>query len=155
MLKEFPVTRLEFYIPRWMEILPADHWLKAAAIQKARELLNRIVRMKDAAPALAEVSDAAIRGMKLRAADLSDGTVSADVEVDDGHYYQILSDCAGLPIEGEYQLIRTLRSLAEMKREYEKVNSAVSQARMRGYGVVTPERSEIVLDEPQLVRHGQ
>ena len=153
-LKEFPVTRLEFYIPRWMEILPADHWLKAAAIQKARELLNRIVRMKDAAPALAEVSDTAIRGMKLRAADLSDGTVSADVEVDDGHYYQILSDCAGLPIEGEYQLIRTLRSLAEMKREYEKVNSAVSQARMRGYGVVTPERSEIVLDEPQLVRHG-
>ena len=26
--------------------------------------------------------------------------------------------------------------------------------RLRGYGVVTPEKSEIILDEPQVIRHG-
>ena len=27
-LKEFPVTQLNFSIPKWLEILPSDHWLK-------------------------------------------------------------------------------------------------------------------------------
>ena len=41
-----------------------------------------------------------------------------------------------------------------MQKEYQKVKNALSQVRMKGYGVVTPERSEIVLDEPQIIRHG-
>ena len=27
-LKEFPVTEMDFHIPKWLEILPASHWLK-------------------------------------------------------------------------------------------------------------------------------
>ncbi len=50
--------------------------------------------------------------------------------------------------------MQQLRSLARMKQEYEKVQNAMSQVRLRGYGVVTPEKSEIVLDEPQVIRHG-
>ena len=34
------------------------------------------------------------------------------------------------------------------------MQNAISQARLKGYGVVTPERSEIMLDEPQVIRHG-
>ena len=41
-LKEFPVTELRFHIPRWMEILPEDHPLKAAAIESAREILKEV-----------------------------------------------------------------------------------------------------------------
>ena len=41
-----------------------------------------------------------------------------------------------------------------MKQEYEKVQNAMTQVRLRGYGVVTPEKSEIILDEPQVIRHG-
>ena len=58
------------------------------------------------------------------------------------------------PVEGEYQLLKTLKELAAMQKEYQKVKNALSQVRMKGYGVVTPERSEIVLDEPQIIRHG-
>ena len=50
--------------------------------------------------------------------------------------------------------MQTLSSLAKMKQEYEKVQNAISQVRLRGYGVVTPERSEIMLDEPQVIKHG-
>ena len=57
-------------------------------------------------------------------------------------------------MEGEYQLLKTLKELAAMQKEYQKVKNALSQVRMKGYGVVTPERSEIVLDEPQIIRHG-
>ena len=50
--------------------------------------------------------------------------------------------------------MQTLSSLAKMKEEYEKVQNAIAQVRLKGYGVVTPERSEIVLDEPQVIKHG-
>ncbi|HBE87391.1 MAG TPA: stage IV sporulation protein A, partial [Lachnoclostridium sp.] len=54
----------------------------------------------------------------------------------------------------EYQLMQTLSELAKMKKEYEKVNQAMSQVRFKGYGIVTPERSEIILDEPEVIKHG-
>ena len=50
--------------------------------------------------------------------------------------------------------MQTLYQLAAMKKEYEKFRNAIVQVRQKGYGVVTPERSEIVLDDPQVVRHG-
>ena len=80
--------------------------------------------------------------------------MGVQVDMDDSYYYQILSDYVGLPIEGEYQLMQTLSSLANMQKEYEKVQNALTQVRLKGYGVVTPERSEIVLDEPQVIKHG-
>lgn len=85
---------------------------------------------------------------------MADGRVGVQVDMDDSYYYQILSDYVGLPIEGEYQLMQTLSSLANMQKEYEKVQNALTQVRLKGYGVVTPERSEIVLDEPQVIKHG-
>lgn len=153
-LKEFPVTQMNFYIPKWLEILPGDHWLKAGVIQTVRFLLGQVTQMRDIPAALGNMVTDTIREMKIRRADMSNGTVSIDIDVDDSCYYQILSDYVGLPIAGEYQLMQTLSSLAKMKEEYEKVQNAISQVRLKGYGVVTPDRSEIILDEPQLIKHG-
>lgn len=153
-LKEFPVTEIDFKIPRWMEILPRDHWLKSKVIQSVKDMLKKIDHMRDVGIAAPSVPDEAVRRMKITEMQMADGSVQIEVEVDDSHYYQILSEFVGMPIEGEYQLMQTLKSLASMQQEYEKVNNAMCQVRMKGYGVVTPDRSEIVLDEPQLIRHG-
>ena len=45
---------------------------------------------------------------------MSDGSVAVDVNVDDSYYYQILSDYVGIPIEGEYQLMQLLSSMADV-----------------------------------------
>lgn len=153
-LNEFPVTEMDFYIPKWLEILPSTHWLKAQVIQTARDILKKVTQMKDVTSETLDVSNETIKGIKLRNMEMSDGSVSVDTLVDDSFYYQILSDYVGLPIEGEYQLMQTLSSLAKMQTEYEKVQNALSQVRLKGYGVVTPERSEILLDEPQVIKHG-
>lgn len=153
-LKEFPVTQMDFYIPKWLEILPSGHWLKASVIQTVKEVMGHVSHMKDITGQLLDVAADYINGMKVRRMEMSDGSVSVDVNVDDSFYYQILSDYVGIPIEGEYQLMQTLSNLASMRKEYEKVQNAMSQVRLRGYGVVTPERSEIILDEPQVIKHG-
>ena len=41
-----------------------------------------------------------------------------------------------------------------MKEEYEKVRNALVEVRQRGYGIVLPDKTEISLDEPELIRHG-
>jgi len=74
--------------------------------------------------------------------------------MDDNCYYQTLSDFTGMSIMDEYQLMQTLKNLGRMQGEYEKVLNALNQVRMKGYGVMTPVRSEIILDEPQLIKHG-
>lgn len=153
-LKEFPVTQMDFYIPKWLEILPSTHWLKASVIQAVKDVMGQVSHMKDITGQLLDVAADYIKGMKVARMEMADGSVSVDVNVDDSYYYQILSDYVGIPIEGEYQLMQTLSSLAQMQKEYEKVQNAMSQVRLRGYGVVTPERSEIMLDEPQVIKHG-
>ena len=153
-LMEFPITEMDFYIPKWLEILPAAHWLKSQVIQAARDMIKKVSRMKDVTASLFDGSSPNIQAVRVQTKNLADGTVSLAVEVDEGCYYQILSDYTGLPIEGKYQLMQTLSQLAKMKREYEKVNEAMSQVRLKGYGVVTPDRSEILLDEPEVIRHG-
>ena len=110
--------------------------------------------MKDVSEELEQQHTDTIRSMNIRNMQMADGRVGVQVDMDDSYYYQILSDYVGLPIEGEYQLMQTLSSLANMQKEYEKVQNALSQVRLKGYGVVTPERSEIVLDEPQVIKHG-
>lgn len=153
-LKEFPVTEMDFHIPKWLEILPSTHWLKAQTIQAAKDIVKRVSHMKDVTNEAIHVQTDALRGMKLRNMEMSDGSVGVDVEVDDSFYYQILSDYVGIPINGEYELMQTLSNLAKMRAEYEKVQNAMTQVRLKGYGVVTPERSEIMLDEPQVIKHG-
>ena len=116
--------------------------------------MAEVHHMKDVPSDFAGEESEVIRSMKVDHMNLSDGSVSVQVVLEDGYYYQTLSDFAGIPIEDEYQLMQKLRGLASMQNEYDKVLNAMNQVRMKGYGVVTPDRSEIVLDEPEVIRHG-
>jgi stage IV sporulation protein A len=153
-LKEFPVTEVDFEIPKWLEILPSSHWLKEQVIAAVRTMMGRVHQMKDIPSDWSQETPDAIESVKVGSMDLSNGKVQVTMTLDDGCYYQILSDYAGIPIADEYELMAKLKNLASMQNEYDKVLQAMNQVRMKGYGVVTPERNEIVLDEPEVVKHG-
>ena len=51
-------------------------------------------------------------------------------------------------------MIKRKSPLAKKKKEYEEVGEALAAVKQRGYGVVTPTKEEIVLEEPQIVKHG-
>jgi stage IV sporulation protein A len=61
---------------------------------------------------------------------------------------------SGVPIEGEYQLISMIRDLSTKKEEYDKVKDAIAQVNQKGYGVVMPSLSDITMEEPVLIQHG-
>lgn len=63
-------------------------------------------------------------------------------------------DKAKEELSDEYEFIKIMGELAKKKKEYEEVGEALAAVKQRGYGVVTPTKEEIVLEEPQIVKHG-
>jgi stage IV sporulation protein A len=82
------------------------------------------------------------------------GTVALRMEVPESYYYENISEMTGVPIEGEYQMITTIRELSEKRKEYEKVQDALLAVQQKGYGVVLPELSDISMEDPVLISHG-
>jgi len=153
-LSVFPITEINFYMPKWAEMLPTDHWLKSDLITSVRNIFEKISRVKDANASNFGCDSEYVKRFKLDNVDMKNGTVTVNVEFDDTYYYKILSDLIGVPITGEYQLISTLKELAAKKLEFEKVSQAIDQVRSKGYGVVSPLKEEITIEEPEVMKHG-
>lgn len=157
-LYEFPISRIEFYMPKWVEMLPGDNRMKIDMVATAKDLMKELNTVKDLRRNQSEgqvaVKSEYIRRCKLDNVNLSDGSVKLQLDVDNAFYYEMLSELVGDEINGEYQLISKLKELSAMKKEYAKVLQAVQAVRYKGYGVVRPERSEIHLAKPELIRHG-
>ena len=153
-LYEFPVTMVEFYMPKWVEMLPNTHPMKADIIEKVRQLMNRIDTVQDVMQEPPELSSEYVKRLKVDQINLADGCIRINLDVDESYYYEMLSELIGEEIASEYQLITKMQELSRMKKEYVKVLHAVESVRQRGYGVVTPERDEITLDKPEVIKHG-
>ena len=154
-LKEFPVQKLDFYIPKWMEILPDEHPLKMTAIEHARSILTNVDQMKDMKEEILRADgNSRVSDIVIRKTEMADGTVSVEILMDYDCYYEVISEYTGIPVKDEYVLFHTLAKLSDMQGEYEKVKHALSQVRAKGYGIVMPDKSEIVLSEPELIKHG-
>ncbi len=153
-LYEFPLTMIEFYMPKWVEMLPCDHKLKQDIIFHIKELMNSMNHIRDISGKEIKLESEYIRKCKLDGISMADGCVKVVLDVDDRYYYEMLSELVGENIESEYQLLATLREMAKMKKEYTKVLHAMEAVRYKGYGVVMPDREEIVLEKPELIRQG-
>lgn len=153
-LYEFPISAMEFYMPKWVEMLPADNRMKQDVIDKVRVLMKEYNTIRDAIMRPVTLESEYVRRCKADGIQLSDGVVRVLLDVDEAYYYQMLTELLGESIADEYQLISRLKEFSAMKQEYAKVLNAVNTVRMKGYGVVTPDREEIVLDKPELIKHG-
>lgn len=153
-LYEFPVHQLEFYIPKWVELLPASHYLKAEIIQQIREHMEQWKYIRDIRRENMQISSPYVKNITLDEINLSNGNVKVRMDINENYYYQVMSEMTGVRITSEYQLIHTLKELASMKNEYEKVQHAIESVRGCGYGVVVPEKNEISLEEPVVIKQG-
>lgn len=154
MLSVFPITQIDFFLPKWFEMLHIQHPIKQDFMKAAKDILKNLTMIKDVTRENLTTESQYVKKLKLDQISMKDGAVKVTVDFDDKYYYEILSNLVGVPIMGEYQLISTLRKLAEKKSEYEKVGNACDEVRYKGYGVVTPSLEEIAVEEPQVIKHG-
>lgn len=153
-LFEFPISEVEFYIPKWVEMLSREHKIKADLLLHIKDMMKGFSMIKDAVRGIERPDSIYIKEMKVDDVELDTGCVKVRIQVADNYYYEMLSELTGTSIEGEYELIRTMKEMAALRKEYESVKDAMESVKMKGYGVVSPRKEEIQLEEPVIIKQG-
>ena len=153
-LYEFPIVQMEFYIPKWVEMLSSEHYLKEELISCVQQMMGTMHYIKDVTKDRLEFESQYVKGLFLETLDLSSGKIKIRIDMDDGWYYAILSEMTGVDISDEYELIHMMQELSKMRGEYLKVKDAIESVQAKGYGVVTPDKTEIRLEEPIIIKQG-
>lgn len=155
LLCAFPLGELRVYLPGWAAALEEDSpiltGLHAALLERCAAITT-LAQAEEELGKLAQLEQ--IRSVRTESVELGTGTVHCRIGLPEGLYYDTLSRRAGTPIRSEAELIRLLTELTAAKQDYDRIRSALEAARETGWGVVLPERSEVELQKPELVKRG-
>ncbi|MDR3563893.1 MAG: stage IV sporulation protein A [Negativicutes bacterium] len=154
-LYEFPVKEVNITLPRWVEELETEHWLRQKFDGAVRDVVQYVRRLRDIDRAIDDLSGYDfVADVILHDMDLGSGVAVIEMTARSELLYQVLEELTGFTISGEHHVLRLMRDLAGAKREYDKISSALEQVRLTGYGIVPPQLDEMVLEEPEIIRTG-
>ena len=153
-LFEFPVCQVDFETPGWFDVLELSSPVKKAVIEFAQKVMNQISCMRDAKVPEKENLTQQISRFVLEETNLAQGKIVYEISLKEELYFSLASECAGFSLTSQKQLFDTLAEYARLRSQYQKVQSAMESVAQKGYGVVTPERKQINISEPIVVRHG-
>ncbi len=152
-LMEFPIRQISVDIPLWLCALGDDHPIyisvKESVLASAAEI-RKIADVKTAFDGISE--NEYIESGSITEIDLGKGETRLTVRMPEELYYKTLGEMTGFEITGEETLVGLLRELSEMKKKYDKIALALDAVNESGYGIVTPDLSELTLDEPEIVK---
>ncbi len=152
-LFEFPVTRIDAHLPKWLQAFPETYETVGTIMEKLKEKAPSLKKMKDcfALEKLCEENEDFLSPKEIKM-ELGKGQVEIEIGVKDDLFYRILSKESGEEIHGELALMQFVRSLSQVKKGYDKIKDAFTEAEQNGYGIVYPESEDFALQKPQLVK---
>lgn len=154
-LKEFPVKEINIDMPEWLEKLEPTHWLKKDFFNIIKDMSKDISKVKDIKASLnCMKSDEYLGTSLLVEMDLGIGTGRILLKPQDGIFYKVLSEICDLDVVSESDLLSLIKELNHAKKEYDKVKDALEEVKKSGYGLVAPELSEMIFEEPEIVKQG-
>ncbi|MGN0481634.1 MAG: stage IV sporulation protein A, partial [Lachnospiraceae bacterium] len=153
-LYEFPIAQINFFTPPWMEMLSDDHWLKSGVIDSVSRILLGFNKIEDFKTKEIEYENQYIESIRLSQIDLANGNVNLDIKMVPNIYFGIISELTETTINNEYELIQTIRDLSGKKKSLSGMTEAISQVELNGFGVVTPQKDNIFLEEPEIIKNG-
>ncbi len=152
-LHEFPVAEIKIETPEWMNALDTSHRIKSSMLDSIRKCADKVTKIGDVREAFEGLSENEyIKSATPESIDLGSGKVVFSVTMNDGLYYEVLSELTGFSIGGESELISLLKSLSDMKNDYERVSDALHDVDEKGYGIVMPDIDALKLEEPVIVK---
>lgn len=153
LLMSFPVTSIYFEIPKWLEVTSDDNEVK-------NSLINDAVQITGVAECLRDIDrmnypdNEYVRKYKCSNIDMASGCVNISVDIYDNYYYEMLSDMMGADITNEYDFITELIAMADNKKYCASVIGALEQVNTRGYGLVMPDKENVQLGNPEVIKTG-
>lgn len=155
LLYEFPIMEIGINIPTWMVSLDYNEDLKASltdAIKESFEPASKVRHISECIETLAAFPF--VKNATISSIDAGSGCAMIDLQLPDELFYNILSERSGLEITDDKALISMIRDLGRIKREHERLEAALREVELKGYGIVMPTMDEMHLEEPQIVKQG-
>ncbi|MBQ5808677.1 MAG: stage IV sporulation protein A [Clostridia bacterium] len=152
-LDEFPIRELNVDFPGWVSALPHSHRLFSSFTGTVRACAEEIGNMGDVKTIFEKAKmNPDIGDVQISSLDMSNGVASVYLSPQEDAYYSTLSELTGIEALNEDNLFTAVCELAEIKRKYDKVKEALDDVNEKGYGIVMPDISDLVLEEPEIVR---
>ncbi len=154
-LFEFPVTRIDVHMPKWLQTFPETAKAVEGMLSVVKTASRSICKMRDCA-VLESLFDADSDYCNPDEIRLNAGTGSVELFVGAKAklFYQMLGEACGEEIADDLALMQYVQSVADVKRDFDKVKDALKDAEEKGYGIVYPSEAEYALEEPKLVKKG-
>lgn len=155
LLQSFPLKEISVDMPKWIVGLERDHWLKRSIVETILQSAEKVENVGSVKTALKNLDNCEyIKKWDVCDVDLGSGCAKIDLSVKNSLFYKVLGEVTGFEIDSESSLMPCMIELAETKRRFEKVKSALDEVAATGYGIVMPEMHELLLDEPEIVKQG-
>lgn len=154
-LYEFPIEGVKVNMPEWIAILNHDHYLKSEYINRIRDSVIEINKLKDIDNITVGFKDCEfIEKSYISNVDTSLGEVTIQLDAPGGLYNQILNDIIGTDISSKANLLSMFQELNEAKKEYDQVKSALKMVKQTGYGIAAPTLADMKLETPEIIKQG-
>lgn len=155
LLYEFPIKEITINLPGWIEGLNRNHWIKAGVMDTLKlsiKDLQKLNQVRECLDPLEELDS--VKEILIKEINLGEGVVHSEIVIKDELFFSILNEITGYEIEGDHQILSMVNKLANTKKEYDKIEKALIEAREIGYGLVSPSLEELELEEPEIYRQG-
>ena len=154
-LYEFPIEKMNINFPKWVDGLSDSHWLKEELYSEIKDAFSDIHILKEIDGGISKLQTTKIINKTVtEEIKLGEGTVNISVNLYDELFYKVLTEISGVEINNEGDLFSTITTLANTKKEYDKISNALEEVKATGYGIVTPSIDELILDEPEIIKQG-
>lgn len=155
LLFEFPIKEINMRIPGWIEGLSKTHWIRSTimnTLKPAIKDLQKLNQVEEAFDSLRSLE--MVKNLSITEINLGEGIIHTNLTTEESLFYDILNEITGYNIDGDYQILSLVTNLANVKKEYDKIEKALTEAKEIGYGLVSPSLEELELAEPEVYRQG-
>jgi len=154
-LYEFPVLEVKVDMPEWIACLSPSNWLKKIYVEKIKESVIEIDKLRDVEHITKHFSDCEyISKAYLSNVDTSTGEVTVTLQAPGNLYNRVLKDIIGIDVSSKSQLLKLFQDYNEAKLEYDQIKNALKMVKTTGYGVASPTLSDMKLDTPEILKQG-
>lgn len=154
-LYEFPVEEVKINMPEWIAILNPEHELKKTYIEKIKESVVEVNKLKDIDTITGHFNDCeVISKAYISEVDTAIGEVTINLEAPSDLYNQVLNDIIGVDISSKASLLSIFQEFKETKQEYSQIKSALKMVKQTGYGIAAPTLDDMKLETPEIIKQG-
>jgi stage IV sporulation protein A len=154
-LFQFPITNIKLNLPKWMRSLGSNNKIISHILEMLHKKCHDLHKMCDYEKMLDMFDNSEYIESDIDVSiDASCGVITVNCKAKEGLYFKVLSEECNNNIDDDYKLLAFVKRLSKSYTDYEGIRKAMESVKIDGYGVVNPNISDMMLEEPEIVKKG-